>query len=129
MLMCNFATPKADAELHFFSFLQPFGRAYDIELQVIFISLGTKLDLLDRDLNLVLLRFAFFAALFVLELAVIHDAADRWIGIWRYFNQIQANIIRTILGRLKVDHTNIGVGVVNEPNFAYTANVSVDPMW
>jgi hypothetical protein len=86
------------------------------------------LNLFDRDLHLVLFRLPFLTALFVLKLAVVHDTANRRLGIWRYLDQVKPNIVCALLGVPKTDYTNICVGIVNKSNLAYAANISIDSM-
>jgi len=59
---------------------------------------------------------------------MIHYSADWWISIRRHFNQIQANIVCAFLRIMNTDNANIVIAVVYQPNLAYTANISVDPI-
>ena len=128
VLVSDLTAAETNAEFDLFALAQPFGGPLDVELKVIFVRFGAQLDLLDGDLDLILLGFALLAALFILEFAVIHDAADRRFGIWRHFNQIQPNIVSPLLGITDIHHTYIGIGVINKPNFAGAAYISIDSM-
>jgi hypothetical protein len=57
--------------------------------EIVIIDLGTNAHFLELDDVLVLARFALLAALFVPELAVIHQAANRRNRIRRDFHQIE----------------------------------------
>lgn len=128
MLMCDLSTAEPYPKLDLLTFLQPSCCAFDVELQVVFVGLWPQLNLFDRDLHLVLFRLPFLTALFVLKLAVVHDTANRRLGIWRYLDQVKPNIVCALLGVPKTDYTNICVGIVNKSNLAYAANISIDSM-
>jgi hypothetical protein len=72
---------------------------------------------------------AFFSALFVPELAVIHQPAHRRDRVWRHFDEIEPALARhfeRISGR---DHPDLLPLFVNKPNFADTnalVNASLD---
>jgi hypothetical protein len=58
------------------------------------VGVGAELDLLDLDRLLLLARFGFAFLLFVLELAEIHDLADRRIGVGRDLDQVEPGLER-----------------------------------
>ena len=57
-----------------------------------FSNLGFETNLFDFDLLLCLAGLAVATSLFIQELAVIEQAANRWIGCWRHLYQIQVSI-------------------------------------
>ena len=129
VLVGDFTPAESDAELHLLAFLQPSGGTFDVELKVILVRFGTELNFLDGDLDLILLGFAFLAPLFILELPIIHDAADGRLGIRRHLDQIQPGIISPFLCIMDIHHADIGIGAVNQSDFAYAAYISINSMW
>src|SRR5256714_108900 len=63
--------------------------AAHLDRVIVVIDARAQLDFLDLDDLLLLAGFVFFLLLFVFELAVIEDLADRRIGIRRYFDEIE----------------------------------------
>ncbi|GLS81966.1 hypothetical protein GCM10007893_28240 [Paracoccus marinus] len=57
---------------------------------------GAELHFLDLDDLLVLAGFGFALLLFVLELAHIHDLADRRRGVGRNLDQIEPDLLRQL---------------------------------
>ncbi|GAB10830.1 hypothetical protein GOARA_063_00290 [Gordonia araii NBRC 100433] len=57
------------------------------------VDLRAELLLLDYGHLLVATRLALLLRCFVLELAVVHDLADRWTGVGRDFHQIQIGFL------------------------------------
>ena len=62
-------------------------------LVVVLVDLRPELDLFDLDLGLVLARELLLLSLLVLELAVVHDAADRRIGERRDLDEVEILLI------------------------------------
>jgi hypothetical protein len=61
-------------------------------LVVVVVDLGSKLLFLDDGLLLVLARLALLECRLVLELAVVHDLADRGLGGWCNFDEVEIGI-------------------------------------
>ena len=61
-------------------------------LVVVRVDLGTQLLFLDDGLLLVLARLACLLSRLVFELAVVHDLADRRLGVRRYFDKVEIGI-------------------------------------
>jgi len=75
--MRDFPAPEHDGNLCLVAFLDKAPRMLDFELQVMFVSLGSELNFLQLDLDLLLFRLLQLLALLILEFAVVHDAANR----------------------------------------------------
>ena len=61
-------------------------------LVIVGIDLGSQLLFLDDCLLLVLARLARLLSRLVLELAVVHDLANRRFGVWSYFDEVEIGI-------------------------------------
>ena len=61
-------------------------------LVVVIVDLGSQLLFFDDGLLLVLARLARLLRRLILELAVVHDLADRWSGVWRNFDKVEIGI-------------------------------------
>ena len=61
-------------------------------LVVVRVDLGSQLLFLDDGLLLVLARLACLLSRLVLELAVVHDLADRRFGVRGYFDEVEIGI-------------------------------------
>ena len=89
VFMHDFPTSEKDGYL---ASVATFNEAADVVhlgLVVVLVRFGAKLDFLDLDNGLALFGFLLFLLGFVLELAVIHDTADRRIRFFRHFYEIQ----------------------------------------
>ena len=69
-------------------------------LVVTHIDLGSEFHLLDFDPGLVLLRLLGFHGLVILVLAIVHDAADRRLGIRCNLHQVIPLLFSDIQGAL-----------------------------
>ena len=65
----------------------------DLGLVVVLVGLGADLDLLDLHDGMTLLGVLLLLLLLVLELAVVHDAADRRLGVGRDLDEVAANFL------------------------------------
>src|SRR6185437_3769659 len=63
-----------------------------LRLIVVRIDLGPQLLFLDDGLLLILARLACLLSRLVLELAVVHDLADRRLGVRGYFDKVEIGI-------------------------------------
>src|SRR4029077_17986605 len=64
-----------------------------LEVEVVVVGLGTELDLLEDDRGLVLPRRLLLLRRLVLELAEVHDLADRWGGTGADLAQLQPRLL------------------------------------
>ena len=90
--MCKLPSAKTYVELDFIAVGQEAPSLIALHLDVMIVSIRLQPNLLDLDNFLVLTCFALFFRLIVAELAVVHEPADRWVGVRRYFYQIQATL-------------------------------------
>src|ERR1700722_8965788 len=58
-------------------------------LVIVWVDLGSQFLFLDDCLLLVLARLARLLSRLVLELAVVHDLANRRFGVWGYFDEVE----------------------------------------
>src|SRR6266516_1978517 len=90
--MLHLSSAKPNRCLYFVALLQPFARVFHAIVVVVNVCAGTKLYFLDRDCDLLFLRFVRLLFLFVLKLAEIDDAANRRLGRWSHFDEIHASV-------------------------------------
>src|SRR5690606_3637528 len=89
ILVDDLPTPKADRDLDLMSLLQKSARALGLDLKVVRVDLGTQAQLLELDALLFLAGIALSFALLVFELPVIHDPADRGLGVRGDLDEIE----------------------------------------
>src|SRR5690554_2945475 len=87
-----FTTTEADRHLDLVTFGEELLglAAVDVEVMVSDPYLHPKL--FDRGARLLLARFTIPDGLFVFVLAVVHQAADRWIGVRRHLHQVEIQL-------------------------------------
>ena len=81
------------------------------------VGLGTQPNLLHLDNLLLLACFAFLTLLLVLELAKVHNAANRRVGIGRNFDQIEIALFGNRQGFTQGDDTEVLIGVGDNTHF------------
>ena len=81
------------------------------------VRVGTELDLFDLDDLLLLARLSFFLLRFVLELAIVHDFANRRVRIWRDFHQIEACFFGHDHRTFRCHDTDVFAFCANKANF------------
>ena len=88
-------------------------------LVVVGVDLRTKLHLLDDHVRLVATRLASLLGVLVLELAVVHELADRRSRGRRHLDEIEVGLLRESQGVVDADDAD-GLAVrANEPNFGH----------
>ena len=92
ILVCHLSTAEAQGNLDLIAVLQKLEHIAHLDVIVMRIGVGPELDLFDLDDLLLPTSFAFAFLLLVLELAKIHDFADRRVRVGRNFNQIKAHV-------------------------------------
>ena len=87
--------PTAEPQRYFdlIAFFEKLSDRAHLDIIVMRVRVGTELDLFDLDDFLLFPGLRLALLLFIFELAKIHDLTDRWVGIGRYFNQIEASFI------------------------------------
>src|SRR5258705_481459 len=86
----HLASTEPDSGLNFVAALEPFTGMLHTIVVVVVIGAGPKLDLLDGDRYLLLLRFVGLLLRFVLKLSEIDDAANWRIGSGCDLDKIQS---------------------------------------
>lgn len=87
--MRDLATPEHKSYLGFVALFQKTLDVLDLEFQIVIISFRTELDFLKQNVDLFLFCFLQLFALLILELAIIHDSADRGNCRWRNLDKIK----------------------------------------
>src|SRR5690606_18801473 len=83
------------------------------DLVVMRVGAGAELDFLDLDDLLLLARLGLFLLLFVLELAEVHDLADRRHRVGRDLDEVEAKFLGHGHGPARRDHPDVlAVGAV-----------------
>jgi hypothetical protein len=116
----NLPTTKADANPHLHAITDPLACGLNFEHPMVIGCLRAQANLFDLNLLLCLASFTLFLGLFVLELAKIHNLADRWFGVGGNLHQIQICLIREFHCFTRRDNTNILPFCVNQANFTIT---------
>ena len=79
--MGHFTTAEKQRNFDFIALLEKFNYVVDFNLVVVLIDVGVKLDLFDLMSRLLTLLFLFALALLILVFTIIHEAANRGIGV------------------------------------------------
>lgn len=121
----HLASAEAEAGLDLVAALQELDRLILLCLVVMLVHRDGELDFLDDDDLLLFARGAFGLFLLVEETAVVLDAADRWDGVWRDFDEVEptfAGDLQRLKGRQDAELFAV---FVDYANFA-GANAIVD---
>ena len=78
---------------------------------------GAQHNFFDFYLCLGFACFAFLLLFFIKELAVIHDAANRWIRIGSYLYQVQTGVICPVESFTKWHDANVFTVLIHQANF------------
>ena len=84
--------PENNGYLGLVSLFQKMLDMPNFELEIMLLRLGSQLHLFQMDNGLLLLRIMGLLLLLVLELSIVHNAANRRLCFWRNFNQVQFKI-------------------------------------
>lgn len=117
LLVRHFAPTKPQRNLDLIAFFKKAQYAAHLDLVVMVFRAGTKFYFLDFDLLLLFAGLSQFLALLKLELAIIHDLADRGIGIGRDFDQVQFCFGSTIKRIAGSNDTGLFTIFIDESNF------------
>jgi len=96
--MRHFAAAKAQADLHLVAVFEETEDIAHLHVVIVLVGVGAEFHFLDVDRLLLLARLGFALLLFVFELAVIHDLADRRIGIGRDLDKIEPGLVGQFKG-------------------------------
>src|SRR5215468_2878825 len=122
----DLAAAERDRELDLVLLLQERPSVLQLGEVVVILDLGTELHFLEMNDVLFLARDALALRLLVLELSVVHDAADRWARGRRNLDQIESPLLRHGQRVARGDDANLLSCVIDEPHLR-NANALVDP--
>ncbi len=97
-LVRELATTESQGDFNLVSCIQKPRQISDLDIVIADIRSRAKLDLLDRDLFLLLSRFLLFFRCRVQKLPIIHQTTNRRLCIWRDLYQIQISRFGHLLG-------------------------------
>ncbi len=106
-LVRHFAAPETQGDLHLVAVFQKLEDVAHLDFVVVGVRVGTELDFLDLDDLLLLAGLGFLLLSLVLELAIVHDLANRRVGVWRNFHQIQPGFFGHFHGACGGNNANI----------------------
>ena len=121
--MRHFAAPKAQGDLHLVAFAQKLQNRAHLDVIVVLVGAGAKLDLFDFDDVLLFAGLSLALLLLIFEFAEIHDLADRRFGIWRNLNQIQPCLLSHLHCTGGCDHADIFAVRSDQPDFRATDTI------
>ena len=93
LLVRHFATPEAQGHFNLVAFAQEFQHRAHLDIIVMLVRAGTKLDFLDFNDVLLFAGLSLALLLLILEFAEVHDLADRRFRIGRDFNQVKPGLL------------------------------------
>ena len=70
----------------------------DLEVEIMLIRTWPHFDFFNLDIGLLLFGFLGFFTLLVFEFPIIHDLANRRIGVRRHFYQVKSSLTGNIQG-------------------------------
>src|SRR5690606_17797089 len=93
-LVANFGvhdltTTEHDRDAALVALFDELAEVAELGVKVMLARLGTELDLFDLDDGLLLFELRGLALLLILELAVVHDLADRWTRHGLHFDEVE----------------------------------------
>ena len=121
----NFAPTKEDGDFGLILLPQKTLDMPDLDLQIVFIRLGTDLDFLHLNDRLLFLGFLRTLALLILELSVVHDLANGRVCIGSHFHQIQLFLCGQLQSLLHRQYAQLLPFSADYPNFQ-SSNSFVD---
>ncbi len=89
----DLAAAENDDELALVPLAEEVADVFDLEIEVVLVGLRAELDLLEHDRRLVAARGFLLLRRLVLELAEVHDLADRRCGPWIDLDQLQPQLL------------------------------------
>jgi len=88
----DLTTAEADGDFHLVAFFEEAANVLRLEIEIVVVGLGAKLDLFQRDLSLPLAGVGLSLLFFVLELAEVHDLADGRGGLRVHLDQVEVQV-------------------------------------
>ncbi|KAF5045331.1 hypothetical protein DSECCO2_482370 [anaerobic digester metagenome] len=96
--MRHLASTEKDRDLAAVPVLDEAADVLDLGQQVVVVGVRPEFDFLDLDLGLALLGFLGLLLFLVEILAVVHDLADRRLGVGRHLDQVKTQLFGTFQG-------------------------------
>ena len=126
--MRDLATAEADRDLDLVAVLEEAAGVLHLGVQVADIDVGGQANLFDLHDALVLARFLFALGLLETEFTVVHDFADRRLGLRGDFDQIHALFHSGLLRLLDGHDAELLAVVVDQTDFLI-ADLFIDLMF
>ena len=101
-------------------------RKYTLPVVVVRRDLRAQSHLFERDVDLVAAALPQLALLLVAPLSVVHDAAHRWIGGRRHFDDVEATLVRVGTRVVRGHDAELAAVLGDEPHGS-GAELFVDP--
>ncbi len=117
--MRHLAATKPDRRFDLIAIHQPIVRVLHAIFIIMIVGAGAKLDLFDRDDNLLLLRLVGFLLGFVLKLAKVDNTTHGRIGCGCNLDQIQAFFARSANGFARLQDSELFSVVINHAHFGH----------
>lgn len=113
----DFPSTEHHSDLDLVAFTEEPLDSLNLDIEVMSVRFWAELDLFDLDRLLLLLGLVRPLLLIVLELAIVHDLADRRICVGRNLYQIEAGIICHDHRTFRCHNTDILAVSANKPDF------------
>src|SRR5215813_3370743 len=116
--MRNLAATEVNGRLHLVAIVKYANRIVLLEHIVVLIRTGPELDLLNSNEGLFRFSFLLFLLLLVLVFAEVDDTANRWLSLWRDFDEIQSFAPGDFDCLLRRHHADLCPVFVDHPDLA-----------
>ena len=123
--MRHLAAAEAQGDLHLVAFLEEALHGPHLDVVIVVVDAGAKLDFLDLDGLLLLARFGLLLLLVEAEFAVVEDLADGRRRVRRDLDQIEARLLGGMKGIEEGHDAAILAGLIDQLHFANAANISI----
>ncbi len=107
VLVRHLASAEAQGDLYLVAIGQKLEHIAHLDVIVTAVRIWAELDLFDLNDLLLLTGFGFTLLRFVLKLAKVHDFANRRIGIWRDFDQVEPCLVSHFHGTTRSNNSDV----------------------
>lgn len=107
----NLTPTEHQGDLDLVPIIQKLARVPDLRLEVMFLDARSEFDFLELDHMLLFLGLASHLGLLELVLPEVHDADDRRASKWRYFNEVEAELLCSAQRRINIHNSKLGAVV------------------
>jgi len=125
-LVGHFAAAEAQGNLGLVAFFQEADHIAQFDLVVVFVRTRAEFDFLDLNLLLLELGGMQFLGVLILELAIIHQPANRGLRGGRNFNQIHLGFFSLTQGLIQAHNAKLFTLHTLQSNFA-RGDLTIDP--